>query len=71
MSTCLPRESRDRPAVPLRYTHCSPSPNPPGDPGSWAKTQAKQGLRPLVGRAQDPIKTFQQDPGGRGTMPKA
>ena len=41
--TCLHRESRDRPAVPLRYTHQSQPDNPPGDPRRRAKTRAKRG----------------------------
>lgn len=54
--SCFPLEGRDRPAVPLRYTHRSQPHNPPGDPRRRAKTRAKRGPCPPAGRSQHPMK---------------
>jgi len=49
MFTCLPRGIRDCPAVPLRYTHRSPSLNPQGDPQKWAKNRGQTRATPAAG----------------------
>jgi len=40
---------RDCFAVPLRYTHRSPSLNPPGDPRKWAKNRGQTRATPAAG----------------------
>jgi len=46
--TCLPRGDRDCSAVPLRYTHRSPSLNRQGDPRKWAKNRGQTRATPAT-----------------------